>query len=66
MPKSRSGVIRGEVGISNLYLPNFLERRSTARPIVGLTEGEGRVYVPAAVTHVGRIFIDLTLREPPG
>jgi ABC-type nitrate/sulfonate/bicarbonate transport system substrate-binding protein len=29
-------LIRGEVDISNIYLPNFLERRLDGAPIIGL------------------------------
>ena len=39
-PPSRElegGLIRGEFDISNLYLPNFLERRLDGAPIVGLS-----------------------------
>src|SRR5262249_10059391 len=29
-------LIRGDVGLANLYLPNFLERRLDGAPIIGL------------------------------
>src|SRR5215470_5022458 len=55
-------LIRGEVDLANLYLPNFFERRLAGAPIVGLCtewkstgKGNGLFVRRGELTHPGEL-----------